>query len=57
MTRGATRALAVADESGVALAAQAAHDLIARHVPGRALMPRLVCDGGAAVPGVPVLLQ
>ncbi|GGL63650.1 CapA family protein [Wenxinia marina] len=59
MIRGARRELAMADESGVAAAAQPAHDLIERHVPGRALMPRLVCDGAAApeLAALPVLLQ
>ncbi|SHI33162.1 CapA family protein [Wenxinia saemankumensis] len=61
MVRGAGRELAVADEGGVAPAARAAHDLVERIVPGRALMPRLVCDGdgpfAAGSADLPALLQ
>lgn len=57
MLRSATRELRVADEEGIDPLARASHNIIEGLVPGRALMPRLECEGNAVDPALAVLLQ
>jgi len=53
----AGRTLVIADQSGIAEAAAASHRIVEQRVPGRALMPRMACQGSAGGGSLEVALQ